>query len=367
MKLTTNFKLLWQSVREMGAEDREFSFQSINAKDMEVDDQLESGLTNVDLDEIESIAGLLSYKGRQILLYIPDQGRNIRDALEDAEKGRRFHVAECRTIETMRREGRFERFTIITDLSGVFPVSGWDQLSGLVEGRAELKVCRNCLSFLNYRGYRSEQGWRRDIAVSFSIDAFFKTYSTQFRHLPKKGTDRSAGYAADWDGISRRFRESKSWTCEICHVDLGQYPRLLHTHHRDGNKRNNVLSNLQALCIDCHRKQFMHESMAVKKADMVQIQRLRRLQGHLHSAKGWDRVLGMADSAYEGVARRVRETGKGVPEVAVDVVGADRETVVTPELAWPDQKFAIVENEEQRHRLETAGWSGVTIEHVLRE
>ncbi|MCQ6261950.1 HNH endonuclease [Alcanivorax sp. MM125-6] len=366
MKITTGFGGLWERVNEMGAASREFSYQSINPGEIEIDDQLKRGLTDIDLDEIESVAGLLSYKGRQILLYIPDQGRAIREVLEDPEQGRRFHVAECRTIETMRREGRFERFTITTDLSGTFNISGWDAYSGLVKGNAELKVCRNCLSFLNYKGYRIERSWRQKIAHMFSIDVFFKTYSTQFRHLPNKDTDRSSGYAKNWDQISRRFRADKNWTCEICSVGLEEYPRLLHTHHRDGNKRNNALDNLQALCVDCHRKQYMHESMAVKKADMVQIQKLRRSQGCLDKVKDWQAVLDMADSAYEGVARYVRVDGGSVPEVGADVIGPDHKAILTAELSWPDQKTAIVERDEDREILKAAGWKGLSIEEVLR-
>ncbi|WPU32705.1 HNH endonuclease [Pseudoalteromonas piscicida] len=66
------------------------------------------------------------------------------------------------------------------------------------------------------------------------------------------------------------------YTCEQCGVELSQYKRLLHTHHINGVKTDNSISNLRALCLDCHKKQPKHEHMHVTHNDQLIINQLRR-------------------------------------------------------------------------------------------
>lgn len=366
MRIRTDFGLLWQSVKQMGAEERDFTFDMENPQDLEIDDQLERGI-EIKLDDLETTGGLLSYKGRQILLYIPDQGRRISDVLADPETGRKFHVADCRTLNDMRGKGRFERYVITNELSGVFKVSGQDPYSGFVEGEAALTVCKNCLSCLNYQGYQSESSARGPIYKGFTLDAFFKTYSTKFRYLPKRNTNRKGAYSDDWAEISRSFRARKNWTCEECRVDLTDARNLLHTHHEDGNKHNNIASNLRALCIDCHRKQAMHDSMVVSRSDMEAILRLRREQELLDDISRWDEVLELIDTAYDGVARKIMRTSRSLPEVAGHIQNAKGEVVITPQLSWPGQKYAIVDDDKELEILASVGWRGETVESVLKQ
>ena len=366
MKIRTDFGLLWHSVKEMGAKERDFIFDMENPQDLEIDDQLERGI-EINLEDLETTGGLLSYKGRQILLYIPDQGRRVSDVIDNPEDGRKFHVADCRTLNDMRGKGRFERYVITNDLSGVFKVSGQDPYRGFVEGEAALKVCKNCLSHLNYQGYQSSPATRVPIYKRFTLDAFFKTYSTKFRYLPKRGTNRKGAYSEDWAEISRSFRASKNWTCEECRVNLGSAKNLLHSHHEDGNKHNNVTSNLRALCIDCHRKQAMHDSMTVSRADMDTIMQLRREQGLLAELAGWDEVFELIDTAYDGVTRKIMLTARALPEVFGDIQNGKGEVVITPQLSWPVQKYAIVDNEAELEILAAAGWRGDTVATVLQQ
>lgn len=67
------------------------------------------------------------------------------------------------------------------------------------------------------------------------------------------GTD-IFGYTQGWERISREYRESKDYTCEICGLKIeNPLDRMyMHCHHKNGDKTNNDFSNLQCLCIRCH-------------------------------------------------------------------------------------------------------------------
>ncbi|WP_290523680.1 HNH endonuclease [Alcanivorax sp.] len=365
MKIRTDFGLLWQSVKQMGADERDFSFEVSSREEMDIDIELERGV-EVALDDLESTGGLLSYKGRQVLLYIPDHGSWVQSVIDGKNQGNRFHVGDCTKLDEMRQKGKFDRYTVTTDLSGVFRISGQSNVSSHIEHDAELKVCKLCLRMLNYRGYDTGPLAKKVIFEEFSISDFFATYSTQFRFLPKQLLDRRSGYSDEWSEISRRYRESRSWICECCGINLAGNKNLLHCHHVSGNKRDNRDDNLMALCADCHSKQPDHEKMYVRKSEMIEIQRLRRHQGILDVLPGWDAVLEYIDSAYEGVARKIMKTSRSLPAVGEDIENSKGEIVLTPELSWPAQRFAIVDNEEQLDTLTQVGWRAMTMEQVLK-
>ena len=46
---------------------------------------------------------------------------------------------------------------------------------------------------------------------------------------------------------------------EDCGIDLNDNRKLLHTHHANGRKSDNISSNLKVLCVECHSKQPSHE------------------------------------------------------------------------------------------------------------
>ena len=72
-------------------------------------------------------------------------------------------------------------------------------------------------------------------------------------------------YARDWDKIARRFKEKRHWRCEQCYLNLADDRRYLHAHHVDGDRANNAIANLKALCIRCHAAQPLHEH--IKRQD----------------------------------------------------------------------------------------------------
>src|SRR5690606_39918398 len=188
MKLQVDFSGLWLNVRQMGpaVELEEFVLTRNAAKELQLDKDLsDTGGTVVPLDEIEADNAVLSYQGRQILLFIDDHGMNVDAALENPIKGRRYHVAECKTLVEMRSKNRFGRYRATNNLQGKFLIHGVSQQTGQYrEGEAALKVCKNCLEFLNYQRFRTDSSRSKQIHAEFDIAQFLSHYSTLFPAMP---------------------------------------------------------------------------------------------------------------------------------------------------------------------------------------
>lgn len=269
MKLTFDLSDFWRQVRRISEAVEEVEI-SLGRDFDPIDEILDKG-KEIELSELVPINGLLSYEGRQVLLFIPDHGRNVLQARDNPEKGRRFHVADCITLEEMRSKGRFERYIATNSLTGLFSIYGYDQYQGKdVSFDAELKVCINCLKRVNYKNYRYARNARNQIWHPFSIPDFFNAYSTSFKHLPRDLGERKPGkgYTEDWEQVSAEVRHQAKYCCDECLVDLSDHKHVLHVHHVNGVKHDNRLSNLRALCADCHRKQPMHGHMFVSSSVM---------------------------------------------------------------------------------------------------
>jgi len=130
---------------------------------------------------------------------------------------------------------------------------------------------------------------------------------------------------------------------------------LLHTHHKSGVKTNNKLSNLQALCIDCHRKQVNHEHLFVHHEDMVMINHLRREQGQLKKGS-WSEVFEFSDPALHGLLAKCEHNRVKNPVVAYEILGDMDEIVAELELAWPKSKNCIVIRKDDAVVAREHGW-----------
>ena len=131
--------------------------------------------------------GTLAFKNRRVLLYIrtpisaapedPDIDESWRSARRWSsgaeDSGPRFHIANCRILESMRQSGRGHRYVVSTRIDGQFELVS---PGGSVTTRA-LRVCKNCLERLDWQGFGRVSGQERDLRVnSFSLSDFFKTY-----------------------------------------------------------------------------------------------------------------------------------------------------------------------------------------------
>ena len=360
MKLSFDFRALEEAVRAMGAEPIDFEPGVLVEPLDPIDAALEVGL-EIEIDAVVSDGGLLSYEGRQVLLYIQDQGRKITETLEDGGKGRKFHVATCQTLVEMKEKGRFQRYVATNRLDGVFFVSGVDFETGaVVEGEARLRVCRNCLKRLNYRDYRNSPQRQKNLMVTnFSIGEFFETYASFFRFLPRRraGPGSSEHYTPDWPRIAGELKARADFTCSdpSCRVNLQEHKNLLHVHHRDGVKNNNRPENLEVLCAACHRSRPMHSHLFVSHEQMKVLNSLRQTQG-LMGGGDWRAVGRVCDPGLHGLVEELMSAGIPLPVVGLELEGAAENELCALELAWPRARTGIAISAVDRERAEALGW-----------
>jgi hypothetical protein len=343
VQLSADFPSLWWQVKRLTARKAPFQIERLVHETGIIDISLQGNGIEIELNQLENTGGLLDYQGRQVLLYIPDHGRHVNDVLAGLNEGKRFHVAHCVTLDEMRRNGRFERYYATADLAGEFTITGISSQShDAIEGKAKLKVCMNCLKKLNYRN--SARNWSttaRQVKRQFEIEIFFETYSSCFSYLPKSRENATAytAYAADWATVSARKRAKESYTCEFCRVNLSSEKRLLHVHHVDGQKGNNIASNLRALCVDCHQKQPMHKHLFITHQDRQALTRLRRQQGLIGS--GWQKVMEYADPAVKGALDLLRNKGWPAPEIGYELSDSTGKVIGELEAAWPNHLVGV--------------------------
>jgi len=344
MKLSVSFDSLWHNVQQMGAKNITLDIGDVWKPELDpLDAELAKG-REVNIHELEADNGVLSFKGRQVVLYIPDHGIRAQKALDDGGTGNKFHIAQCCTLNEMKQKKRLDRYFAKNNLSEQFHIHGSNEYETAVEGHTSLNVCKHCLNYLNYKGsaYMKSAG-RNRVVGDFDMGEFFSTYSSVFRHMPKEmGASYTKGYTDDWADVSSKAKKAVNNTCSECSVTLNEYRHLLHTHHINGVKHDNSRQNLKVLCIDCHRKQPMHDHMFVKHADMQTINHLRREQGLIkEQAPDWSTVLNLADPAFFGVLAHARNKGCGPPEVGYELTDDRGKVIEELELAWPSTKFGI--------------------------
>lgn len=280
MKLRIDFSPLEVLVRNMGAHRSDWRLSSTGLSGRESSLRELAEGKEIHATEINSHGGLLEHQGEQVLLYIKDTGATRDTLVNSPEDSRRFHVAECRTLDKMRRDGRFQRYHVTRRFDGKFKCSWVDRdtrESGEVD--AELKVCKNCLESVGWKEYDA-RGPDQSAWAHFDIAEFLRSCEPVFYARPNRDEHYviTAGYVQDWWKTSTSYRQSRGWRCEECGVNLKENPGLLHAHHIDGNRDNNRYDNLRALCVLCHSKQPMHQHMAVNTRERIKIEGLQIVQ-----------------------------------------------------------------------------------------
>lgn len=352
MRLKVNFSELIQLGKRMSPEGSGFSLRESSRVFEPIDVELETG-KDIEIDDLDTGTPLLSYKGRQILLYIRDHRGKFHAAVKNpGTEGNKFHLAHCTTLESMERRNRYQRYVATTRLDGLFTIEETDGWSGNPRtADVALRVCQNCLYHLNYQNTRGSDSHRRWLADNFAVTHFFSHYSTAFKYVPASlGKTASVGYTMDWKRVSQATREAAGYRCCACGIDLGAHRHLCDVHHQNGVKSDNRPANLQVLCRDCHRKQPMHGGIFLTSDDMKIIQRLRNAQGKL-TVTGWDEAYALSDTSIHGDLAVLQDKGFPPPIIGFDVVDATGAVIETLEAAWPNQRKAV-----NLVKVDLSGW-----------
>jgi len=284
MKLNVNFERLEQVLKSMGGEKAKIGvLRAIPPRSGPSIDRVLEGPGS--LDDVVPTGGVLGIGKSQITLHIFEPHDQDRDSLSQIPAPNpKFHVAECKTIETMREKGRFDRYVATNRRDGYFRVRPLvDHMTRLRgdEMEAKLSPCKNCLYAIDYDSYTQKSySKRREIVDDFDLDQFFQNFESIFRSLPIYSPERfpHGGYTSDWAKISYAIRERKKWTCSCCDVNCSAARGLLHVHHKDGNLGNNKMWNLEVLCLACHKSRPLHESPKYHWHERQKIEQLRREQ-----------------------------------------------------------------------------------------
>jgi len=122
----------------------------------------------------------------------------------------------------------------------------------------KLKLCKNCSKQVFKTWWGTKQHWH---------EAVLKYVEYQDKPLFKHD-----GYHLMWNQISEAYRESVGFRCESCNIDLSKQEekKWLHTHHKNGNKKDNRRANFEALCLLCHS--LSHRDKLTKGTGFMEVQ-----------------------------------------------------------------------------------------------
>lgn len=215
----------------------------------------ENGEVDIPFDEIKiSSNKTLELYGEKILVYIRDQRFS-----HDIEY--KFHIANCVTLKDAQKNKKYEKYVASVNTNGIFKVN-------LVHGNSwvdkdqdvELNVCRNCLTALNYKGYRDNKFRKNEVYSNFELKDFFDLYKKQNVRKPKytNVTAPLNNYTKDFTKIANELKVEKKYLCESCNRTFVSDKKFLHVHHIDSIKSNNRLDNLKVVCIGCHAEEPGH-------------------------------------------------------------------------------------------------------------
>lgn len=188
----------------------------------------------------------------------------------------RYHLCRCAVINEFIQSGGFNSHYVRANTDPV-PVIDLDnrRRKEMVSG---LPLCQYCQKLIGGAGS-----------------------TTEFVRLLQQANNNSTGtgdvevdlfgYTRDWETVSRKYRESKNYTCERCgfHPASEYDKQYIHTHHKDGNKLNNDVSNLECLCMKCHanvdenhKKRFSSGANRIIYRDFISTVLNVTIENHYH-------------------------------------------------------------------------------------
>lgn len=193
----------------------------------------------------------LNYEGKKHRGYMFIQQYNI--TYNGNHQGfPKFHLLKCSTIQSFINSGQFKhRYEWSnSNINNLI-----DKQTGRRYDNQRLDLCSNCKSSL-FRSINTTQDF---------FDSLDKS------EIETKNVEVDIlGYVKGKEKISSDYRKRQNYTCEKCSVSpkSSLHKRWWHTHHVNGDKTNNKLSNLKCFCILCHSKVDQRHIENFKKGAM---------------------------------------------------------------------------------------------------
>jgi hypothetical protein len=230
--------------------------------DSKLAELLRTGEVEIEVDEIKTRDGVFEYKGRKVIVYIRDQYAKYYS------RGYKFHLTNCSSISTAIRNKRNSRYVVNLRTDGQFKINLLEDNIIIKKGLIEsMNVCKNCLKKINYNNYStySYQN-QKNIYDNFSLTEFFNQYkqtnlkSNYFRNANNAPLNV---YNKDFNLKSKKLRKNRNYKCNNCGLNMSkqEHNKFAHVHHKDGDKSNDISTNLEVLCIECHSKQPGHQRL----------------------------------------------------------------------------------------------------------
>jgi len=280
VKLEVQFNQLDTVRTAIGGELKTHSFQTKGlAAFKSIETELLSGI-EITLNDVDGSRGVFTHQGRQIVIYIKDHTTRS-DVVRSPSTGNKVHFRDCRTIEKMKRDKRYERYVATNRRDGIFLVD-FDVYSGGADQETRLNPCQNCLNELNYYNFKNlNHSQKSDIVQNFDYDEFLENYSVFFENRPNN-SDKTAfksNYIEGWSYLSNRVRDRNNWLCMDCEIDCSapNTRKFLHVHHVNGVKSDNSPQNLEVVCLLCHANKPHHSHMKISQDARNIINNLRHL------------------------------------------------------------------------------------------
>ncbi|MEI7563891.1 MAG: hypothetical protein WCJ39_10065, partial [bacterium] len=175
----------------------------------------------------------------------------------------------CEKLQEFQRSPRYEgRYvaSIKTDtkfLVNLYSASGHKLI--LKDIIKDLRVCKLCLSFINYKNYRISTR-SHDLQVDeFKLQEFFDLYKSTSTKSTKYTSETMPlnDYPKNWNEISNNLRVKYNYICQDSEcpnrgISFSNNPGFIHVHHLNHLKSDCREENLKVLCGVCHAKIHPH-------------------------------------------------------------------------------------------------------------
>ena len=144
MKLDVNLSALEKALKSIGGSKTKIEHLRHNNKlaDPLEDILLTEGEVQIDgskdFENLGNIGGTIAIGNTQVSLHIlhPNEDKEPLSLIPAGKT--RYHIAECKTLDTMRAGGRFDRYIAGNRLDGLFTVTPYDQITKIRGDKMEL-------------------------------------------------------------------------------------------------------------------------------------------------------------------------------------------------------------------------------------